>query len=252
MKNAKLNKIHLVKVTVTVLFLIAISSVEYSYAQTWLPTVENYIEKSKTNPPPPGSTFFIGSSTWTQWAKQLEEDFVDYQAVNRGFGGSRIPDQLAYMDQLIMPYKPARILFFCGTNDILKKSPDSVFRDFRTFLGRLWTVYPETQVYFVSVPHAPSRKKHWDKGDSLNRMVRELAADDDGLIYVDIVNDMYDTNGSVREELYKKDRLHMNRKGQEVWVPRLKEALDGNPIKKKTKREIKNINEYRKKMGLII
>jgi len=234
------------------LFLIACGLTNDSRAQSWLPTVDGYIEQSKTNPPSPGSTFFIGSSTWTQWGTQLEEDFADYKAVNRGFGGSRIPNQLAYMDSLLMPYAPARVLFFCGTNDVASgTSPDSVLRDFKTFLGRLWTVYPETQVYFVSVPHAPSRKKHWDKGDALNRMVRELAVEDEGLIYVDIVNHMYDAEGKVREELYKKDRLHMNRSGQEVWIPRLKNAMDIHPIVKKSKRKLNKLYKNRREAGIL-
>lgn len=237
--------------TLLFLFLIVSGTIEQAYAQRWLSTVEGYIEKSKANPPAPGSTIFIGSSTWTQWGTQLEEDFVDYKAVNRGFGGSRIPDQLAHMDSLVMPYAPARILFFCGTNDVLRSSPDSVLRDFKTFLGRLWTVYPETQVYFVSVPHAPSREKHWLKGDSLNRMVKELANKDEGLIYIDLVNEMYDDSGNVREELYKSDRLHMNRSGQEVWIPRLKEAMDAHPIREKSNRAGNRLFKGRKKAGIL-
>lgn len=221
-----------------------------SDAQTWLPTVERYLTESESNPPSPGSTFFMGSSTWTQWGTTLEEDFVDYEAVNRGFGGSIIPDQLAYMDQLMMPYKPGRILFFCGTNDLLRNSPDSVFQDFKTFLGRLWVVHPETQVYFVSVPHAPSREKHWDKGDTLNSMVEELAATDDGLIFVDIVQEMYDETGRVREELYKSDRLHMNRKGQEIWIPKLQKAMDENPITKRSRKDQKKLYEKRQQAGI--
>ena len=217
--------------TLLVLVLIIIGIAKHSYAQKWLPTVESYIEKSKANPPTIGSTIFIGSSTWTQWGTQLEEDFIEYKAVNRGFGGSKIPDQLAYMDRLLMPYAPARVLFFCGTNDVASgTSPDSVLHDFKFFLARLWTVYPETQVYFVSVPHAPSRKKHWMKGDSLNMLVEEFATRNEKLIYVDIVSAMYGADGKVREELYKPDRLHMNRSGQEVWIPILKNAMDNNPI----------------------
>lgn len=233
----------------SLLFLL-FGTVDNSYAQRWLPTVERYLAESKENPPAPGSTFFMGSSTWTQWGKTLEEDFFDYQAVNRGFGGSRIPDLLAHMDQLMMPYEPARVLFFCGTNDLLRNSPDSVFRDFKTFLGRLWTVYPETQVYFVSVPHAPSREKHWDKGDSLNEKVKELAEEDEGLIYIDIVKDMYKEENKVDEGLYKKDRLHMNRNGQNVWIPKIKKALDENPIVKNSRKAQKKLYEKRKKEGI--
>ncbi|HLR00171.1 MAG TPA: GDSL-type esterase/lipase family protein [Sphingobacterium sp.] len=231
------------------LFLI-FGAVNNNYAQAWLPTVEKYLAESKENPPAPESTFFMGSSTWTQWGKTLEEDFVDYQAVNRGFGGSRIPDLLAYMDPLMMPYKPTRVLFFCGTNDLLRNSPDSVFRDFKTFLGRLWAVYPETQVYFVSVPHAPSRKKHWDKGDSLNEKVKELAEEDEGLIYIDIVKDMYNEEDVVNEDFYKSDRLHMNRSGQEIWIPKIKKALDENPIVKRSKKTQKRLYKHRKKEGI--
>src|SRR5690606_9832298 len=96
--------------------------------------------------------------------------------------------------------RPRSSVFFCGTNDLLRRPVHTVLEDFKTFLRRLWAVYPSTQVYFVSVPHAPSRERICAKGDSLNSLVQNLADNHDALIYVDVVDAMYDSQGEVREE----------------------------------------------------
>lgn len=104
--------------------------------------------------------------------------------------------------------------------------PDSVFKDFKSFLARLWARYPKTEVFFMSVPHAPRREQYWPASDQLNAKIMELSAQERGLYYVDIVKDMYGPDGKVREELYKKDRLHMNRLGQMIWITKIKTALN--------------------------
>ena len=61
---------------------------------------------------------------------------------------------------------------------------------------------------------------------------------------------MYNEEGVVNEDLYKSDRLHMNRSGQEVWIPKIKKALDENPIVKRSKKAQKKLYKHRKKEGI--
>ncbi len=61
-------------------------------------SIVRYEKISRDTPPPAGCTMFVGSSTWTGWGKTFDEDFKDMNAVNRGFGGSTIPDWLRVMD----------------------------------------------------------------------------------------------------------------------------------------------------------
>ncbi|MDR1957840.1 MAG: GDSL-type esterase/lipase family protein [Planctomycetaceae bacterium] len=182
-------------------------------------------ERDKQSPPKEGCTMFAGSSSWALWGKQLEEDFREFDAINRGFGGSKIHEVIHVTDRIITPYKPSRILFFCGTNDIASgMKPEEVFADFKTFLERVRKVRPQVKIYFMSLSHAPAREKHWPDGDKLNSLVRELAKQDDLLFYIDTVVPIEECvkNGG---NPWFDDRLHLSREGQEVWIKAIRKTL---------------------------
>lgn len=186
-----------------------------------------YVKKSLENPPPENCSIFIGSSTWRLWGQKLEEDFAELKAINRGFGGSTIPDVIRATDRLILPHKPARILFFCGGNDIARSTPpEVVFENFQKFLEKVHTAFPNCQVYFVSVSRAPVREKNWKDTETFNMNVQKFAKELDYLHYINTVDLMNDETGRTREDLYLADRLHLNRKAQEeIWIPTIKEAV---------------------------
>ena len=90
-----------------------------------------YEKKSAENPLPENCSIFVGSSTWRLWGDQLEKDFAEFHAVNRGFGGSTIPEVLHVMHRIVTPHKPARVVFFCGGNDIAGgASAEKTFENF--------------------------------------------------------------------------------------------------------------------------
>lgn len=214
--------------------------------------VAAYEKKSKETPPPENCTMFIGSSTWTLWGKLLEEDFAEFQAVNRGFGGSTIPDILIAYDRLILPHKPARIVFFCGGNDLARKTePDEVYGDFKKFLAKLWKDLPECEVYFVSSSKAPVRKPFWDNATVFNTKVRNLAEKTIGLYYIDTESLMKDDKGETRENLYLADRLHMNRDGQQVWIPVIKKALQEGKEKQQYLADPEKVKQQRTDLGIV-
>lgn len=215
---------------VVVLFALAVIFVSRSSAQEaefrYEKDIAAYEEKSRTNPLPDDCTMFIGSSTWRLWGDLLEKDFAEFHAINRGFGGSTVPDQLRVMDRLVLPYKPARIAFFCGGNDIARgATAEETFSNFKTFLSRLWAESPETEVFFVSVTGAPSRESSREQTLKYNQLVKELVDQTTGLYYVNTFATLTGEDGKAQEKYFLKDRLHLNRDGQEQWIPVIKKAL---------------------------
>src|SRR5436853_118273 len=99
----------------------------------------------KTNPPPKNAILFIGSSSIRMW-KTLAQDFPDYRVINRGFGGSQISDSIYFADRIVIPYQPRAIVFYAGGNDINGgKSAETVFTDFKTFVGKVRAKLPDTK-----------------------------------------------------------------------------------------------------------
>ncbi|WP_421827033.1 GDSL-type esterase/lipase family protein [Larkinella sp.] len=189
--------------------------------------IKAYEAKAVDDPPVPGSTFFIGSSTWRLWGPTLEEDFSQFSPVNRGFGGATIPDVVRVMDRIILPYRPARVVFSCGGNDLAGgDDPETVVKNFKTFLARLWQSNPLAEVYFVSNRHSPARQKFRKQGDQFNREIKKLAGKLDGLYYIDVVPLTDGQDGKGRSELFLADGLHLNREGQKLWIPVITTALE--------------------------
>jgi lysophospholipase L1-like esterase len=187
--------------------------------------IKAYEAKDKSKPVKPGETLFIGSSTFRLWTT-LEKEFQNEHAVNRAFGGATIDEINHYVNRIVIPYKPSRIVFYAGTNDLANgDSAKDVYNDFLEFERIVHKALPNTKIYFVSVNPGPSRVKLQKLYDETNRLVSAEARRSHKFKFVDIRPVMYDSNGKLKEQLFGFDRLHMNKSGQDLWEPIIREAL---------------------------
>lgn len=170
-------------------------------------------------------TLFVGSSTLRMWS-DLEQRFKDFHAINRSFGGATIDEINHYARRIVLKYKPARIVFYAGTNDIAAgDSGEEVFRDFVQFVKIVHEELPATRIYFISTSAGPSRLallKHYEEA---NRLIRDYARRTGQCQFVDITPVMHDRRGNLKREYFLADNLHMNKSGYEVWEPIIKDAL---------------------------
>ncbi len=172
----------------------------------------------KTNPPPRQAVLFVGSSSIRLW-KTLARDFPVSKTINRGFGGSRIADSLAYADRIIFPYKPKMIVIYAGDNDIAAgKSPEEVFADFAALVQKIHSKLPRTRIGFISIKPSPARWQLVDKSRAANRLISEHCANNKRLVYIDVFTPMLGAEGTPRAELFVEDNLHLNAKGYELWT----------------------------------
>lgn len=162
----------------------------------------------RESPPPSESILFIGSSIFRLWAG-LAEQMAPLPVFNRAFGGSRTHEVLAYVDRIVLPYRPRVIVYYCGSNDINSNvRPERIAGNFREFVDRVRRDLPETRVIFVSINKAPQKMEKWGEVDEANRLVREYCGAGKWLRYVDVNSALFDRNGQPRMELYLPDRLH--------------------------------------------
>jgi len=188
--------------------------------------IVDFEKETAENPLPENCSMFVGSSTWRLWGAQLEKDFAEFNAVNRGFGGATIPDVLYVMHRIITPHKPARIVFFCGGNDIARgASCEKTFENFKTFLSRLHAESSDTEVFFVSVILAPVRECVHEQTCQYNASVKELAEKTPKLHYIDTTASLAGEDGKAEEKYFRNDRLHLNRDGQKQWIPIITKTL---------------------------
>ena len=133
--------------------------------------------------------------------------------LNRAFGGSRTGDQLARFEQVVRPYAPKVIVYYCGSNDLNAKpadAPDVIFARFREFSERVRTKYPATRLIYVSATRSPDRVPQWEQVDHYNALARAYCATTPGRTFVDINSALVDANGHPRLDLYIADKLHFH------------------------------------------
>ncbi len=187
--------------------------------------IRAYEEKDQLHPPAPGGTVFAGSSTFTLWSG-LEETFADFQALNRGFGGSTIPEVEHYAPRVVLKYRPRRIVFYAGTNDIAEgASGYEVYARFLQFLAGVRAAAPDCRVYFISASIAPSRLHLQAQYDEANRLISTDAECSGEFTYIDVLPVMHDAAGNLRLDYFGADDLHMNAQGYAAWTPVIREAL---------------------------
>ena len=171
----------------------------------------------KTNPPPKNAVLFIGSSSIRMW-KTLAKDFPDYRVINRGLGGSQISDSIYFADRIVIPYEPRTIVFYAGGNDInAKKTPETVFNDFKTFVAKVRGKLPATKIVYISVAPNPARWAQIEQVRAANTLIRDYAAKEAGLSFIDVHPHMLGEDGQPKPDIYLADNLHMNEKGYAIW-----------------------------------
>jgi lysophospholipase L1-like esterase len=170
--------------------------------------IEAYRAQDLTAPPPQGAILLIGSSIFRQWTN-VAEHMAPLPTFNRAFGGSRTWEVLHYMNEVVLPYRPSVIVYYCGSNDVnLGESAVAIAGRFREFAERVHATLPDTRVLFVSINRAPQKRARWGVVDAANALVRGYADSVAFVDYVDVNQALFDARGAPRGELYRPDSLH--------------------------------------------
>jgi GDSL-like Lipase/Acylhydrolase family len=170
--------------------------------------VEELTKGDRTLPPPEHGILFIGSSIFREWS-DLEKQMYPLPAFNRAFGGSRTWEVLHYMDKLVIPYRPAIIVYYCGSNDInAGEAPGGIVARFRAFADRVKQELPGTRLFYVSIIKAPQKMTHWDDVEKANADIKKLCQSRAELGFIDVNKMFFKKLGQPRMEVYRADGLH--------------------------------------------
>jgi len=184
----------------------------------WEPAIAQFESLDAANPPSPGAILFIGSSSIRMW-KTLAKDMAPMRVMNRGFGGSGIGDAVQYADRIVFSYRPSKIVFYSGENDIAAgQTPKQVSATFKQFAELVGGKLPGVPIYYVAMKPSVLRWEMWNDMREGNRLIADYCASRPGLTFVDVSAAMMDPSGVVRTDIFIKDNLHMNAAGYAVWT----------------------------------
>jgi len=169
---------------------------------------------------------FTGSSSIRMW-KHPATDLSNPNILNRGFGGSEIVDLIENFDQIILKYKPSKIVIYSGDNDIAGgKSAEKVFGDFCTLFGMIKATLPEAQVIYIAIKPSIARWKLWMEMLQANIFIQEYLNSYPADSFVDIYSGMLDYSGLPLKELFIQDGLHLSMEGYKLWTRALNPHLE--------------------------
>ena len=185
-------------------------------AAKWEPAIAKFEAKDSEKMPPEGAVLFVGSSSIRGW--DCTKWFPDRQTINRGFGGSMISDVNAFVDRIVLKYKPKSIVFYAGDNDIGRgKSPETVLADYKQFLDTVAKHLPDTHVVWVPIKPSIKRWNLWPTMLTANNMVRDWCASNFHWHYADCATPMLGESGEPMQDLFVADGLHLSAKGYQLW-----------------------------------
>jgi lysophospholipase L1-like esterase len=192
---------------------------QYSQAQPFAADIREFEKADSAHFPGKGEILFVGSSSFTKW-KDVQDYFPGYPIINRGFGGSSIPDVILYADKIIFPYKPKQVVIYCGDNDIAyadSVSAETVYRRFVNLFNLIRKRLPGENIVFVAIKPSPSRASMRKRQDEANLKVKAFLSKQTNAFYVDVVHPMLGPDGKPMASIFLSDSLHMNAKGYAIW-----------------------------------
>ncbi len=196
-------------------------------AQPFRDEIQAFQHQDSLVPITPGQVLFVGSSSFRLW-RDVQAYFPGTPIINRGFGGSCLTDMIYYEKQIITPYKPRKIVIYCGENDFAASdatTANDVFIRFKTLFKSIRADYPHTPIVYISMKPSPSRRTLMRKIASGNEMIEGYLRRKRHTAFVDVFHRMLDEQGEPRRELFLDDQLHMNQAGYQIWASALKAQI---------------------------
>ncbi|WP_309719623.1 GDSL-type esterase/lipase family protein [Armatimonas sp.] len=174
--------------------------------------------------PKPSGIVFVGSSTIKLW-KSLERDFPGYGTLNRGFGGSNLPDSTHFAPRILLPYQPRQVVLFAGTNDInAKRTPRQVAQDFSDFVVTVRQLLPRTRISYIELTSSPSRWAQRDAVVEANAIIQRLCQRN-GVDFIPVREKLFSPSREPRPELFITDKLHLNADGYKILADTVRPFL---------------------------
>ena len=174
---------------------------------------------------PEGAIVLTGSSSFARW-RTMEADLAPLTVVPRGFGGSTMADVLHWVDRLVMPYKPRAVVLYEGDNDTWGGVPPmKVAGELKQIISKIHAALPDTRVYVLSVKPSLARVSVWDKAQEVTELYKAIAASDHRLHFIDVATPLLKADGTVMDDVFVDDGLHLNDKGNRIWATAIKSIL---------------------------
>ncbi|RYG40477.1 MAG: G-D-S-L family lipolytic protein [Chitinophagaceae bacterium] len=188
------------------------------YAQPFAKEIAEFKKQDSAHYPAAGQILLIGSSSFTRWT-DVQDYFPSYPILNRGFGGSTIPDVTLYVEDVVFRYAPKQIIVYCGENDMVSDTvtAEVVLNRFKQLFTTIRSRLQRVPIVYISMKPSPSRELIQGKVREGNALIRAFLKKQKRATFIDVYKEMIDDEGKPMPDLFVEDNLHMNKKGYAIW-----------------------------------
>ena len=160
---------------------------------------------------------FTGSSSIRLWT-DFKSYFPNHNVINTGFGGSETSDLIHYKEELILNFEPRQVFIYEGDNDInAGETGLDVYLELVLLALDLIDEGVE-QIVIISPKPSIARWHLKEEYEALNEVLATSAQLSERIIFADVWTPMLNKDGSLKEDLFQEDDLHMNKKGYDIWI----------------------------------
>lgn len=151
----------------------------------WESAIAAFEKEDKEKPPAANGIEFVGSSTIRVWG--LEKSFPKLNALNRGFGGSRLGDSAHFLPRLVLKHEPRLVVVYAGQNDLAaSKRSDQVAAEFEAFASQVRYTLPKTRIVFITIKPSIMPWRRYDMIQKANGLIEASCRKHDRCAFVDI------------------------------------------------------------------
>ena len=192
-----------------------------TFAQTppFYNDIRSFKKQDSLHMPAKNEILFVGSSSFTKWT-DVQDYFPEYKIINRGFGGSELTDLIRYVNDVIIPYHAKQVVIYCGENDLAAAdsvTAEMVFNRFKKLFTLIRKNNPTVSIAFISMKPSPSRKHLLSKMEAGNAMIKKFLSTKKKTAFIDVYHQMFNADGTIMQDIFIQDNLHMNAQGYHIW-----------------------------------
>jgi hypothetical protein len=201
----------------------------------WEDEIANLEKADQTDPHVENAILYCGSSSIRLW-NTIEEDMAPWPAIQRGYGGAKLPDVIHYAPRLIGPRlgidnpKRCKAIVLFVANDISgNKENDASPTEVGLRFARLhrWIRQQDRtiSVFWIEVTPTNKRWEVWPEIQAATQQIRNVLDPDPYGYFIPTAGAYLGNDGRPRAELFVDDQLHLNKDGYKLWASLIKTHL---------------------------
>ena len=168
------------------------------------------------------SIIFVGDSL----IQGLAVSAVHNNSVNFGIGNDTTVGVLSRLKQYSSILNSKAVVISVGINDLKYRSNTEILKNYKEILEIIPDNIPVLINSILPVNEIISNNKAYNSRLlDLNKQLKNLCSQNDRLYFLDMTKFLINSDGNLSGQYHVGDGVHLNRKGNSIWILKLKESL---------------------------